>query len=87
MHENRESSVVPVQSAGRSAKAEGHTADRNAAEQSDRGVVPVNRPNKEAQVSAEVGEGRPGTKENIRGAHTQPTCAEKSDGPEPSLAS
>jgi RNA-directed DNA polymerase len=47
----------------------------NAAEESDRGVVPVNQPNKEAQVCAEVGEGRPRTKENIRGAHTPPTLS------------
>jgi group II intron reverse transcriptase/maturase len=73
MHENREISVAPVQAAGRSAKADGHKAGMNAAEESDRGVVPVNQLNNEVQASAEVGEGRPRTKENIRGAHTPPT--------------
>jgi RNA-directed DNA polymerase len=75
MHENRETSSAPATSAGRSAKAYGRKADMNAEEESDRGVVPVNQPNKEAQASAEAGEGRPRTKENIRGAHTPPTLS------------
>src|SRR6202790_4107889 len=77
MHENRETSCAPAKSAGRSAKALGRKADMNAGEESDCGVVPVNRPNNEAQASAEVGEGRPRTEENIRGAHTPPTLSGK----------
>src|ERR1035437_5424466 len=75
MHENRETPCAPALSAGRSAKAHGRKADMNAEEESDRGVVPVSQPNNEAQVSAEAGEGRPRTKENIRGAHTPPTLS------------
>ena len=75
MHENRETSCAPALLAGRSAKAHGRKADMNAEEESDRGVVPVSQPNNEAQVSAEAGEGRPRTKENIRGAHTPPTLS------------
>ena len=75
MRENRETSVAPAISAGRSAKADGHKADMNAAEESDCGVVPVNQPNNEVQAFAEVGEGRPRAKENIRGAHTPPTLS------------
>jgi RNA-directed DNA polymerase len=75
MHENRETSGAPAMSTGRSAKAHGRKADVNAEEESDCGVVPVSQPNKEAQVSAEVGEGRPWTEENIRRAHTPPTLS------------
>ena len=53
MHENRETSCAPALLAGRSAKADGRKADRNAEEESDCGVVPVSQPNNEAQVSAE----------------------------------
>ena len=42
-------------------------------EESDRAVVPMNQPNKEGQPSAEVGEGRARTKENIAQSHTSPT--------------
>lgn len=73
MHENRETSVAPAHSAGRSEKAQSRNADMNAMEESDCGVVPVNQPNKEAQALAEVGEERPQTKENIEEAHTPPT--------------
>ena len=41
------------------------TTDVYAREKSDRVVVPFNRPNKEAPYSAEEGEGRPRTEENI----------------------
>ena len=44
----------------------------NAAEESDRDVVPMNQPNKEAQAMAEVGEGRSRSKENIGQSHTPP---------------
>ncbi|MFN7922034.1 MAG: group II intron reverse transcriptase/maturase [Bryobacteraceae bacterium] len=44
----------------------------HAAEESDRDEVPMNQPNKEAQASAEVGEGRSRSKENIGQPHTLP---------------
>jgi len=43
-----------------------------AGEESDRAVVPVKLPNKEAQASAEVVEGRARTKENTNQSHTPP---------------
>jgi hypothetical protein len=73
MHENRETSVAPVQSAGRSAKAQCRNADMHAAEESHWGIVPVNQPNKEGQPSAEVGEGRPQTGENSDRSNMRPT--------------
>jgi retron-type reverse transcriptase len=42
-------------------------------EESDCAVVPVNQPNKEKRFSAEVGEERAQTKENIAQSHTSPT--------------
>jgi hypothetical protein len=65
MHENRETSVAPDAVTGRSGKAYGRTPDKHVAEESDSGVVPMNQPNKSGQPLAEVGEGRPGIKENI----------------------
>ena len=66
MHENREISSSPwSHDQGRSAKAMNRTADTHVLEKSDCAVVPVNQPNKEAQPSAEAGEGRTQTKENI----------------------
>ena len=72
MHENREASIVPAYSAGRTAKAQSHKAGMYAVEESDRGEVPMNQPNKGAQASAEVGEGRPRPKENTGQSHTLP---------------
>jgi len=74
MHENREgswASWLPQQD--RSAKAINRTADMNVQEQSDCVVVPVNQPNKEGKPSAEVGEGRTQTEENIVPSHMRPT--------------
>jgi RNA-directed DNA polymerase len=73
MHENRETSVVPEVVTGRSGKADGQTPDMHAAEGSDSGVVPMNQPNKSGKPLAEVGEGRPGIKENIMQPNTPPT--------------
>ena len=73
MHENRETSVVPEVVTGRSGKAKSRTPDMYAAEGSDFGVVPMNQPNKSGQPQAEVGEGRPGIKENIAQSNTRPT--------------
>ena len=78
MHENREISSTPgSDDQGRSAKAKSRTADMHAPEKSDCAVVPVNPPNKEGQPSAEVGEGRAQTKENIVQSHTHPTQSGK----------
>ena len=66
MHENREiSSTSWSTDQDRSAKAINQTADARVMEKSDCAVVPMNRPNKEGQPSAEVGEGRAQTWENI----------------------
>ena len=75
MHENRETSGASRshQDRDRSAKAISRTADMHVPEESDRAVVPMNQPNKEGQPSAEVGEGRARTKENIVPSHTSPT--------------
>jgi len=74
MHENREISSAPwCSNQGRSAKAINRTADTNAQEKSDCAVVPVNQSNKEAQASAEAGERRAQTKENIVRSRMPPT--------------
>src|SRR6202162_4199095 len=78
MHENRESSWtswLPQQD--RSAKAINRTADVNVQEQSDCVVVPMNQPNKKGPPSAEVGEGRTRTEQNIRLSHMHPTQSGK----------
>ena len=46
-------------------------------EKSDCAVIPVNQPNKEGQSSAEIGEGRAQTKENIVQSHMHPTQSGK----------
>src|ERR1700740_435958 len=74
MHENREISCTSCsKEQDRSAKAINRTADMNVQEKSDCPVIPVNRPNKEAQACAEAGEGRAQTKENIVQSHMPPT--------------
>lgn len=75
MHENRETSGAPqsIRDGGRSGKAQSRTPDMHAPEESDRIVVPVNQPNKEDSSSAEGGEGRVRTKENIAQSNTSPT--------------
>ncbi len=59
--------------ADRSGKANNHKPDTPAREESDRAIVPVKQPNKEAQAPAEVVEGRAPTKENDAGPGTSPT--------------
>ena len=46
-------------------------------EESDCAIVPMNQPNKEGQSSAEVGEGRAQTKENIAQSNMSPTQSGK----------
>ena len=74
MHENREISCTSwLTDQDRSAKAINRTADVHVQEKSDCAVVPVNPPNKEGQPSAEAGEGRAQTEENIVQSHMRPT--------------
>ena len=77
MHENRETSGAPRPEGerGRSAKAQSHTADAHALEESDRAIVPMNQPNKGERSSAETGERRARAKENIVQPHTSPTLS------------
>src|ERR1035441_4965099 len=74
MHENREISSTPwSEDQGRSAKATSRTADMYVPEKSDCAVLPVNQPNKGGRPSAEAGEGRAQTRENIVQSHMHPT--------------
>ena len=75
MHENRETwSASAAQLGGRPVgEGESRTAHRQAGQGSDSGVVPLKGSNKGGQPTAESLEGRPGTKENVRQPHTQPT--------------
>jgi hypothetical protein len=78
MHENREISCTSWSSdQDRPAKAINQKADANVQEKSDCAAIPVNRPNKGGQPSAEVGEGRVQTKENNVQSHMQPTQSGK----------
>jgi RNA-directed DNA polymerase len=74
MHENREISCTSwSKDQDRSAKATNQTAGMNVQEKSDSAVLPVNQSNKEGRPSAEVGEGRAQTKENIVQSNIRPT--------------
>ena len=75
MHENRETwSASVAQSGGRPVgEGYGRTTHRRAGQESDTGVVPMKGSNKGGQPTAESLEGRPGTKENVRQQHMQPT--------------
>jgi RNA-directed DNA polymerase len=75
MHENREASWTPRPNweRDRPAKAISQKAGMHVQEESDRAIVPMNQPNKEAPASAEAGEGRAWTKENIAQFNTSPT--------------
>src|SRR3984893_5963856 len=78
MHENREISCTSwTKEQDRSAKAINRAADANVREKSDCAVIPVNQPNKERQLSAEVGEGRVQTQENTVQSHMRPTQSGK----------
>jgi hypothetical protein len=74
MHENREISCTScLLQQDRSVKTINHDADVNVQEKSDCAVLSVNRPNKEGQLSAEVGEGRAPTEENTVQSRMCPT--------------
>jgi RNA-directed DNA polymerase len=75
MHENRETSRVSVsgREPDRSGKMQNRTPDTHAREESDHAILPMNQPNNEGSPSAEAGEGRAWTKENIVRFHTSPT--------------
>ncbi len=75
MHENRETSRLPrvILNRDRAAKAKCRTAAMYGLEGSDCTVVPVNRLNKGERSSAEVGEERVQTKENIARSRTRST--------------
>src|SRR4051795_10152978 len=79
MHENRETSGTSRSNHGRDRpeKAVSRTAGRHVPEESERVTVPVNLSNKEEQSSAEMGEGRTRTKENIVESNTSPTQSGK----------
>jgi hypothetical protein len=71
MHENREISWTSwLKDQDRSAKVINRTADMHVQEKSDCAIVPMNQPNNEDLSSAEVGEGRTWTKENIAQSNT-----------------
>ena len=59
-------------SGDRSGKAQSRTPDVYVGEESDRAVVPMKPPNKEAQASAEAVVARARTKENTGQSHTSP---------------
>src|SRR5215475_4663250 len=78
MHENREISCTSWSAdQDRSAKAINRKADTNVQEKSDCAVLPGNQPNKEGKPSAEVGEGRAQTQENIGQSRMRPTQSGK----------
>jgi hypothetical protein len=78
MHENREISCTPgSHDQGRCAKAINRTADMHVQEKSDCVVIPVNQSNKEERSSAETGEGRAQTEENIAQSRMRPTQSGK----------
>ena len=72
MHENRETSGASPARGDRSGKVNNHKPDLYAPEESHDAIVPMKLPNKEAQASAEVVEGRARTKENTHQSHTPP---------------
>jgi RNA-directed DNA polymerase len=77
MHENRETSGASRSDRDRSGKVNSHKPDRHALEESHVAIVPMKLPNKEAQASAEVVEGRAEIKENSVESSTRPTPSGK----------
>ena len=79
MHENRETSEVPAAKYGGRTAGEGgsRTARAYIFEESDSGIIPMNRSNKDGKPYAENEEGRPLIKENTHQPSTYPTQSEK----------
>src|SRR5215468_975258 len=77
MHENRETSEIPVAKLCDRTAGEGlgHTARVHVCEESHRGVVPMNHSNKDRTLSAESEEGRLRLRENILSLDTYPTLS------------
>jgi hypothetical protein len=75
MHENRETSGMPVGNEDSRPAGEGnsHTVRAHVFEGSDSDIVPMNRSNKGGQPLAESEEGRPLIKENTHQSGTHPT--------------
>jgi hypothetical protein len=75
MHENRETSEIPVANLSDRTAGEGsgRTARMYVCEESDSGIVPMNHSNKDGKSSAESEEGRLLIKENIFPSGTFPT--------------
>src|SRR6516162_4381076 len=75
MHENRETSGMPVgHEASRPAgEGDSHTARAHIPEESDSGIVPMNHSNQGGKPPAENEEGRPLIKENTHQSGTHPT--------------
>jgi hypothetical protein len=67
----------PERERGRFAKAQSHTADTHALEESDRAILSMNQTNKEERSSAEPGEKRARAKENIAQPSTHPDTARR----------
>ena len=79
MHENRETSEMLAARKRCRTAGEGHgrTARVHVSEESDSGIVPMNRSNKDGKPLAEDEEGRPLIKENACQPNTYPTQSEK----------
>jgi hypothetical protein len=75
MHENRETSKIPVAklSDRTAGEGSGRTAHTDVCEESHRGIVPMNHSNKDGASSAESEEGRLRLKENTLPCDTYPT--------------
>jgi hypothetical protein len=75
MHENRETSEIPVANLSDRTAGEGsgRTARMHVCEGSHRGIVPMNHSNKDGASSAESEEGRLRLKENTLSSDTHPT--------------
>ena len=79
MHENRETSEMPVVNSGRPAgEGERRTTRVHVFEESDSGTVPMSHPNNGGQAPAEGEEVRPLIKENT---HQSSTLSRHSAGP------
>ena len=78
MHENRETSEMPVAKPGSRTAGEGlgRTARMHIPEESDSGVLPMSQSNKDEKLLAEIEEGRPLIEENTLQPGTRSTQSE-----------